>query len=500
MKKYSKLLKTLGLALMVGLWGSMVSCNSKDDPDEDSYVPAETVAVTGFTLQPDIRVMRNLDSVFFSIDLDHGVIFNADSLPKGTNVTKLVAKISYPSTVTSATIEMKGGTHREGSFNYFSNPNDTIDFTGDVTLTLGADRNNLTKTYRLKVNVHQEDPDTLYWDQTASMQLPSRLSSPQEQKTVMQGTQTFCLIKESNGSFTMSTSQDLFEGKWNKKELSLNFTPDVRTLTECAGKLFLLDSDGALYSSSDGISWDSTDVKWRNIIGEYDNHLVGITANGSEYGYEFYPNNLSGGVLPAGFPIEGFSGQVTISSKWATSPTMIITGGKSAEGQYTGSSWAFDGNVWAAISNTPMPELYAPTVMPYFAYLKSSSNSQLKEFNALLAFGGRFEDGSINETLYISYDYGLNWMKAPQYMQVPAGISIGYGADALPVVKNMNSFLSDRWKSAPERRGVNFTIDGDVISWECPYIFLFGGYESTGTLIPSIHTGVLRRLTFVPIF
>ena len=70
---------------------AMTACN-KDDNDINNtasmYVPA--VAVTRFYLKADSKVMNNLDSVFFSIDLENGVIFNADSLPKGTKISTLI--------------------------------------------------------------------------------------------------------------------------------------------------------------------------------------------------------------------------------------------------------------------------------------------------------------------------------------------------------------------------------------------------------------------------
>ncbi|MDE7409414.1 MAG: hypothetical protein K2N09_05265, partial [Muribaculaceae bacterium] len=62
-------------------------------------MPGSSVAVTKFSLKSKKGSNVKLDSVFFSIDLNRGVIFNADSLPVGTDVTKLVPVIGY---VTSA--------------------------------------------------------------------------------------------------------------------------------------------------------------------------------------------------------------------------------------------------------------------------------------------------------------------------------------------------------------------------------------------------------------
>lgn len=138
----------IGAAIVLG------ACNAEKS-DEPAYEPALSVAVQGFSLTANSKVMANLDSVFFSIDLDHAVIFNADSLPVGTNINKLVPKITFPAAVSKAEIKMSGGTTRTGIVNYKTSPTDSIDFTGDVTLTLSTEDGALSKTYTLKVNVHK---------------------------------------------------------------------------------------------------------------------------------------------------------------------------------------------------------------------------------------------------------------------------------------------------------------------------------------------------------
>ena len=475
------------------------ACKSKEEESEEEvYISAQSVALTNFSLTADSRIMKNLDSVYFSIDLEHGVVFNADSLPKGTNITKLIPKLTYPSSVTAATIEMKGGTHREdGTVNYMSNTNDTIDFTADVTLTLSAGEN-LSKVYKLKVNVHQEDPDTLFWENTASMALPSRLSNPKRQKTVEFKTGSYSLIEESDGTFTAAVSSDLFSGIWTKAALSLGFTPIPESLTSgFDGNLYVLGSDGQLMSSADGINWEQLDNGWTQIIGNYGNAVLGVKTNGSTRNMVSWPvGAVAETVLPSEFPTKGYSSPVEYSNRWTADPTIVIFGGDrpSAAGS---PSWAFDGSNWVDIADKPLPALNGLSVIPYFAYLNNASNGLIKEFNALLAFGGTNSDGSVNNTVYISYNQGINWKRAPEYMQLPQDVTTGYLVDALAVDMEMQSDLSDRWNA---KRRVNFEIDGNYIIWQCPYIFLFGGEDSSGKLNGFVRSGVLRRLTFTPLF
>lgn len=499
----TRLLNRLLVALGI-LSGIVVSsCNAKEDtPQTDDYLASESVAVTGFSLTADARVMRNLDSVFFSIDLDHGVIFNADSLPKGTNVTKLIPKISYPSSVSSAVITMTGGSHREGEVDYKSNATDTIDFTGSVTLKLSTSGNSpISKTYTLKVNVHQQDPDTIYWDRMASMDLPSRMENPLAQKSLALEKGVVCLIRESDGSYTLSTTSDLFEGQWRKQAVNFSFVPRLETLTlSKENSFYILDEEGVLLMSDDCVEWTQATSGWNEIIGMYGNTLLGISQDNGIPSLTGYPEGTIPSMeLPSDFPLSGFSAPIEFSNRWTPDPTIVIFGGYPYSSTGKSPSWAFDGSRWMNIAENALPALSGLSIMKYYSYLKSASSSLLKEFEVYLAFGGRGADGTINNTIYVSYDNGINWQKAQGYMQLPPEIQVGYMPDALAVNTTLESDLSSRWKVSSKRR-IPFEVNGDIISWECPYIFIFGGYDKDQKLYSRIRGGVLQRLTFAPLF
>jgi hypothetical protein len=38
-----------------------------------------------------------------------------------------------------------------------------------------------------------------------------------------------------------------------------------------------------------------------------------------------------------------------------------------------------------------------------------------------------------------------------------------------------------------------------VTSWQCPYIFLFGGYNDRNELLPNVWRGVYNRMTNYPV-
>ncbi len=129
-----KKLTILSLAALFAV-SAFVGCNSSD------YTPAEdlssSVAVYSFKLSKDDSVLTNLDTVFFSIDLVNGRIFNADSLPFGTKTDKLVPVINVVSGASAATLTWKDSSGKDTTSNYITNSTDTVDFSnGPVTLKL----------------------------------------------------------------------------------------------------------------------------------------------------------------------------------------------------------------------------------------------------------------------------------------------------------------------------------------------------------------------------
>ena len=69
------------------------ACGSLEE--DGIYYSKQNTMVCAFSLQQDTSVLSNLDSIFFTIDLDRSVIYNADSLPKGTNVSAIAINATF---------------------------------------------------------------------------------------------------------------------------------------------------------------------------------------------------------------------------------------------------------------------------------------------------------------------------------------------------------------------------------------------------------------------
>ncbi len=488
------------------LIGGVMSCNKKTDSTEDVYTPESSVAINSFSLKSKKDSKVKIDSVFFSIDLNKGVIFNADSLPVGTDVTKLVAVISYTNSASAVTLTQSGG-QTTGEIDYKSNPNDSVDFSGKVVLKITAEDKTTSREYNIKVNVHKVEPDSLVWDRLAVTPMPSRLGSPKAQKTVKYKDTSYSFIQEDDGSYTLAVATDILAGVWDQQIPTLDFEPEIRTLRATSDMLYMLDKAGVLHTSADGLTWTNTGSVWVNTIGAYGNAMLGIRNEGGNLVHTSWPADAGYAEMPvsADFPVDGYSDFVQFSNRWTTLPIGFMAGGRLADGSLTEKTWGFDGDHWAVLSEGMMTEVEGATLVPYYVYRKTSSSLVQTEFAVWMLIGGALESGDSNKNIHVSYDNGVNWYSADKQMQLPDYFPGLKNLDGIVVEWPKQASLAGNWSDAARRQlpgmaRIKYEVKDYEVYWDCPYIYIFGGIEESGALNDEIWRGVLNRLTFVPQF
>ncbi len=486
------------------LAASLVSCNAKSDSTTYTYIPSSAASVTAFSIKHKDSSIK-ADSVFFSIDLNRGVIFNADSLPVGTEVTKLVPSITYTSSASAVTLTVTTDGETE-ELDYMTNPSDSVDFTNPVLLTITAEDAETVREYTIKVNVHTMEPDSMVWDQMAVTPLPSALGAPKKQKTVKFKDTTYSLIQESNDSYSLAVGRDVLTADWVVSTPNLDFQPDVRSLDATPDYLCILDEAGVLHTSADGITWSNTGLVWTNIIGAYENTLLGIRNDGDTPVHTCWPSGTypETAVKPD-FPVAGYSDFVQFSNRWTTLPIGFMTGGRLADGSLTEKTWGFDGDNWEMLSENMVPRLDGASIVPYYVYRKTSSSLVQTEFSVWMLIGGLMEDGSCNRTIYVSYDNGVNWYAADTQMQLPDYVPGLYDLDAIMIEWPKQASLEGNWQTrssrdlAPMTR-LAYEVEDNEVYWDCPYVYIFGGMTEAGYLNDEVWRGVLNRLSFMPQF
>lgn len=505
----------LYLCTAIFIAASAVSCNSDSDDDTDEIYSSST-AITSFLLGEDDDVLENLDSVHFTIDLDRCLIYNADSLPVGTDVTKLLVTLGYESAYSINWRILNGEVMtNDTTFTYSSS--DSIDFSGEAYIIIVAADKVTQRTYTVNVNVHQVEPDSLCWGDLAQRDLPTLSGSATECRAVKYNDVAYILLNEGD-SYTLASTDDPYGESWDQNEISFDFTPDVRSLTATSDALYILDDNGILYTSSDFNSWTSTGLIWESVSGAYQGYILGVEEDDDgSFVHAIYPDGS--GFQPyeveADFPIYQTSDMHTFTTKWNIAPVGLIMGGINASDELIGDTWGFDGVTWAQITDFAAIPHAGMVLIPYFTY-ETSTCWVVTEYSTWISFGGEIEDGSTDNTVYISRDNCVNWNQADTLMQMSEEMEAVTRADAL--LFNKTYYVETRsgssvWTSYPSATlppwchilgSSSSTIatrtSTAVTEWDCPYIYLIGGYDSTGQLSNSIWRGVINRLTFKPIY
>lgn len=492
------------LLLFVAAVG-LVACNSSDD--EITVSSESNTAVTSFYLNANAKVLDHLDSVYFSIDLNRALIYNADSLPYGTDVSRLVVTFTTNGCSVADLIVPRGVNQADTTINYLENPTDSIDFTnGPVTLHLVSLDELATRDYKIFVNVHQVKPDSLIWQHFEYRNLPTAFYEPTEQKTVELNDDIVCLTSFDDEYCLTWTNLDDYSQLTVSK---FDFKLQVKTFTATTDSLYVLGEDGTLYRLLDANQWESCGVKWHHIYGGYGDMLLGVEKDGDKYYHVTYPETEKV-LVEKDFPVEGTGQMQLFETKWSKNPQAIIVGGVRYDGKVIGDTWAYDGERWMKINQDEvLPCRQEMTLVPYFAYKTNEKNWKVTKNTVLLAMFGKNQAGECVKDVYMSFDQGIHWASAGTQMQMPLYITERCNAQAFVRSHVISRASVAGWNAAPAielPRGYVIDSDfnsravADITEWECPYIYLFGGESTDGITYNAIWRGVINRLTFKPLY
>ena len=472
---YKAYFAACGVALM-----SLVgACNSNDEPAREGTPDYSGVTVRAFSLKENKAVLNNIDSVFFSIDLNNRRIFNADSLPLGTDVSAVAVKLTTDE-CSECKFHMTSLHGTDTVVDYLTSPDEKLNFTKPVTLTIRSYNGAVEMSYDVSVNVHELKNDSLWWDDKGCLPLPA--SSPSAQRAVKMGDRAYVLCR-TQGGWSLSRSENVFAGTWSAIATDLPADADITSFNASDDTLYILDGNGNLLSSADGAAWTPAGaIGWRAITAVYPGGVLGLkaAADGS-LRHVAYPSGAESAVA-SDFPVEGYSQSILSSSKWAPRPQVMIAGGRTATGTLTGATWAYDGSTWAKVGKgLPAAEGYA--VARYTIVQTDTLSWQSKRIPALVAIGGR---GALKcqRSVYVSRDMGMNWNKGSNLVQLPEYIPSLYGADLL-VIDYTETLKPKAVKP--------------ITSWEVPVLLMFGGIGDDGLLQPYYWQGAINSLRFKPL-
>ncbi|MBQ7180417.1 MAG: hypothetical protein IJR87_03900 [Bacteroidaceae bacterium] len=249
----------------------LISSCSKDDDDE--AVPSDICYISGVTLGVVKRVVQTTltngrDTLIASsynaglfpmtINQREMTIENRDSLLYGTRLSALLMTVNYKGSVVAYRDADADTTEEWTKYS----ASDSLNLTKPIHLYVLSEDGHSKRVYTLKVNVHQQEGDSLSWTRVDSIG-PFGMSKdkvmsfqPVAMRSVIVDGKLVVLAKnKENAIVTATRSDNTAEGKWTFSNPDLPLTADVESLRQQGNALFVGTSDGAIYTSSDAQQW-----------------------------------------------------------------------------------------------------------------------------------------------------------------------------------------------------------------------------------------------------
>ncbi|MEN6589366.1 MAG: DUF6242 domain-containing protein, partial [Proteiniphilum sp.] len=310
------------------------------------------------------------------------------------------------------------------------------------------------KTYDFALNIYQEDPYKLTWEQRNTGYLPT---SAESQKTITFKNQFITYYKSGSAINAMVTNAS--DGtSWSNANLTgMPPTLYLPSLVATNDAAFGLDiTTGTVYKSADGVNWSpvSTQYPVKAIYGELPlatngGILAAVEINGELTFVEtddftvLKPLNK----LPASLPVKDFSATKVDASTSYSIKYILLSGGTTIDNMPNTDIWILqekDGNINHILSRKPATvsvngsSLFFYDNKPYLMITSSGKN-----------------------TLLYSENFGLDWVQVAENQSFPAEFS--------------------------QR------INASVITDAANYIWIFGGISVTQTQIADVWRGRLNK-------
>ena len=288
-----KQIKTTYLLLAI-LLGSLAACSKMSDSDVTLY---DDAAITSFTLGTVNRYVDGYKSTIkgseyrFNIDQNSHTIYNADSLPKGSDVAHIVCGVTtYNNSM--AYVVSKDGTY----MNYHSSA-DSLDFTTPRTFRVFSSNGSGYTDYTVKVNVHKEDPDSFVWKKMADIPVMNDLCAIKFNDRIY-------VFGNEGGTTKAYTTED--GSAWTAVTLPAMADADTWQNTVATIDSLYIMGGTKIYRTHDLVTWDEDKsivldgTKIDQLIGASDQEIYGISNNGMLM--TKYRGNLDmGSWIPADF-------------------------------------------------------------------------------------------------------------------------------------------------------------------------------------------------------
>lgn len=453
------------IAVLFAATSIMTSCL---DNDVEQITYTSETSITGFslgTLNID-RIGKDkngLDSPYvdtldcsnypFTIDQINRTITNKDSLPVGTHIDKVITSITYDA-------GMLGYTPKGSDHDTIWTSTDSIDFTDPVEFKVYAYSGVEGKPYKVTINVHKQEPDTISWKKFDNN--PFSAGNLSEQKAVYANEKIYIFGKKNNGNTCIEYTKAInVPGENGLKDNPTSWTPienlplniDTYSATVCAGYIYFLAGTNKQLYKLDANSNEFTSVgteTFEMLIGGNDIKSELYAVKGGKSG--IYKENTwtedanPFTLFPAGKPF--FSNTTTASYNSDITTTIALCNNPTANdtAALVFNRMSSDNKWEERIQNLPLPNLENVTMIYYDG--------------KLYAFGGGYKEIKPFSQFYCSTDNGLCWRPVTECMAFPAEFSELYTAHS----KNYSCAVTPKLEDGTSRGNFIWIVweDGSI--------------------------------------
>lgn len=340
----------------------------------------------------------------YDADLNDSIIVNLDSLPFQTRIDSVFPTFSFKST--SYAYLLVTDSMGTGLDTLILTGKDTIDFTKVQSITNYSANKLVSRTYPIKVNVHQIESELYVWKRLVNSIYNH--SSNAQQAVFFKNRFLFYASSDSQNYLHVSDDAE----SWTDATVSgLPLTGNLRGIRVFQDKLYLVHENGLIFTSGDGKNWSSIDPAvagyvCHNLLFVLENNLWGLFKQEANQAY-YFANTEDGmqwviqDAIPSNFPIVD-NASLSFSSRTGK-PKAIVMGGRSSAGTLLSKVWSVEKNIfneykWVdfTANKTDMEPFSGASVIPYD--------------NKLLMFGSMDNsDNIIGNGRMESIDEGLTW-------------------------------------------------------------------------------------------
>lgn len=411
------------IAVLFAATSIMTSCL---DNDVEQITYTSETSITGFSLGTlhidrvgkdkdgkDSAYVDTLDcsNYPFTIDQINRTITNKDSLPVGTHIDKVITSITYDA-------GMLGYTPKGSDHDTIWTSTDSIDFTDPVEFKVYAYSGVEGKPYKVTINVHKQEPDTISWKKFDTQLFNA--GSLSEQKAVYANGKVYVFGKNGNGThIEYSDVANDNPSPWVPVTDNIPSNIDTYSATAWAGNIyFLAGSPKAkqLYKlnvTTDKIEPVGTETFEMLIGGNDIKSELYVVKDGESGIYKESPWTKDTDPFTqfkAGQPFFSNTTTASYNSNITTTVALCYNQGNTANDT---TALVFNrmssDNKWEKrIQNLPLPNLENVTMIYYDG--------------KLYAFGGGYGEIKPFSQFYCSTDNGLCWRPVTECMAFPAEV------------------------------------------------------------------------------